>query len=441
MSFKKLFLALLFVFFSFSLAGLARAQSEAVPSPIAPAESSTPSTGSTIAEDLPDLPQITAQDLGVAVPRLLPDSPFYFFKNLQRNLGLILTFDPVKKADLRQKMLDEKLVELDRLAEKTQNVELIQKANDEAQKEMEKLKTQVEKFKETAQDNPAVDKFMQKFVEHGILQQKLLEKLETKVPAQAMEKIETARQRQLQRFGEVMTKLEVKEKIAETVNQALEKQPGNEFKSLKDLQFLRSLEDKLPSQAREALNQVQEKKMEQVQQKLETLSAPDKLKMVEYLQKMGGDRAKQLEILETVKAGIQSGSGKTKEINKFDSAEIEKKLEAVRSKVIEKIENLPQKSNCPAWVSPLPGFCSEGRVVVNKDPQTGCLLPAKCVVAEKVKEGLKRACVELWNPVCGDDSKTYSNDCFARINGVSVVSKGECPEKTEHPSVPAPVTP
>ncbi|MDP2927055.1 MAG: DUF5667 domain-containing protein [bacterium] len=429
---KKFVFCLLFVLFSFGLVSLALAQSEVAPSPVAPVESPTPSVGSTITEDLPT---VTAQDLGVNAPRVLPDSRFYFFKDWQRNLGLALTFNPVKKAELRQKILNEKLVELDKLAEKTQNPELIQKATDAAQKEMEKLKEQVEKFKNTAQNNPEIEKFLGKFVEHSILQQKLLEKLETKVPPQALERIETARQRQLQRFGDVMAKLEAKEKIAERVNAALEKQAGNEFKPLKDLQFLRSLEEKLPTQAQEAMKRVQEKKMLQVQEKLDKMSAEDQLKMVNYLQKMGGDKQKQLEILETVRTEIKNRI----QAGQINAPELEKKLEEVKSKVINKIENLPQKSSCPGWVAPLPGFCQEGRVVIGKDLQTGCLLPAKCVVAEENKKG--GVCAALWNPVCGDDGKTYSNDCFARLKGVSVVYKGECQVKTEYPPVPAPVTP
>ena len=420
------------VLISLCLGSVVMAQSEVAPSPVAPVESPEPVVGATIAEDLPT---VTAQDLGVSAPRVLPDSRFYFLKDWQRNLGLALTFNPVKKAELRQKILNERLVELDKLAEKTQNPELIQKATDAAQKEMEKLKEQVEKFKDTAQNNPEVNKFLQKFVDHGILQQKLLEKLETKVPPQALERIETARQRQLQRFGDVMTKLEDKDKIAERVSAALEKQAGNEFKPLKDLQFLRSLEEKLPAQAQETMKQVQEKKMLQVQEKLDKMPAEDQLKMVNYLQKMGGDKQKQLEIFETVSSEIKSRI----QAGQINAPELEKKLEEVKSKVINKIETLPQKSSCPAWVAPLPGFCQEGRVVIGKDLQTGCLLPAKCVVAEENKKG--GVCAALWNPVCGDDGKTYSNDCFARLKGVSVVSKGQCQEKTERPSVPAPISP
>lgn len=46
-------------------------------------------------------------------------------------------------------------------------------------------------------------------------------------------------------------------------------------------------------------------------------------------------------------------------------------------------------------------------------------------IQQKEKSGLQ-VCIALWDPVCGKDGKTYSNNCFANLAGVEVDYQGEC---------------
>ncbi len=36
------------------------------------------------------------------------------------------------------------------------------------------------------------------------------------------------------------------------------------------------------------------------------------------------------------------------------------------------------------------------------------------------------ACIEIYQPVCGCNNKTYSNSCYAGRDGVTSWSEGEC---------------
>ena len=36
------------------------------------------------------------------------------------------------------------------------------------------------------------------------------------------------------------------------------------------------------------------------------------------------------------------------------------------------------------------------------------------------------ACIEIYQPVCGCNNETYSNSCYAEVDGVTSWSEGEC---------------
>ena len=46
-----------------------------------------------------------------------------------------------------------------------------------------------------------------------------------------------------------------------------------------------------------------------------------------------------------------------------------------------------------------------------------------CIDQDKVSDS---ACIEIYDPVCGCDNKTYSNSCYAEISGLTKWTKVEC---------------
>jgi len=247
---------------------------------------------------------ITAEDLGVGTPNILPDSPFYFVKNLGRQIQNLFTLNPVAKAKLKEKFASEKLIELKKLVEAKKNQKIIEKGIENYQKGIEEVKAAVDKIKEKAEENTQVGSFLDKLVQQQTLHQQILQKLETQVSTTTFEKIQEAREQHLERFGEIMNKLEDnKEKIQERLEQGLEKVGSSTL-------------EKVSTSTKETIIKIRDRIMEKVQQK---------------------------------------NTGKS---------------------------------------------------------ATG-------------------TCITLWDPVCGKDGKTYSNECFAKLAGIDVDYEEKCQEEKE----------
>ena len=48
----------------------------------------------------------------------------------------------------------------------------------------------------------------------------------------------------------------------------------------------------------------------------------------------------------------------------------------------------------------------------------------ECINEDQIEEGF--SCIEIWEPVCGCNDVTYSNECYAYYNGVTEWTDGEC---------------
>ncbi len=383
---------------------------------------------------------ISAQDLEIKEPKLLPDSPFYFVKNWWRGIRLGLTSDPTKKALLRQRFANEKLIELKKLAERKKDPKAIEKARKNYEKETEALKRAAERIK-NLKDKKKVESFLDKFIRHQILHQKLLENLENQVPPETFGKVKETREKHLERFKDVMLKLEDKDKLPERLEKAIEKTKGSEFKEIKALEILKRVEEKTKDEdAKEAIQRARERILNRTKQRLEQMPEKKRKTFEKFIETLPGDKEKRLEILEDLREKLK------------ENPKLEEHLKETRKKVLKRIvqknEEKLKKMECPEIVPPEEGFCEEGRVIIKKDengcPQIVCVNPSqikkelKNRLREKLSKKKQKVCIDLWDPVCGKDGKTYSNACFAKIAGVEIAHKGICEDaiKEKLPSLP-----
>ena len=199
-----------------------------------------------------------AQDLKVGEPTILPDNPLYFLKEWGRNIQIFFAFNPIAKIQLREKFANEKLIELRKTVEQEKSQERIEKAIGNYQNEIKEVKRAVEKIKESAEENRTIGNFLDKFIQHQILHQEILQKLEEQVPPEVFEKIKETREMHLEKFEEVMNKLqENKEQLQERLEKNLQAIPGNEFKEEEFIQIRDRILEKVQEKAQERKEQEQ----------------------------------------------------------------------------------------------------------------------------------------------------------------------------------------
>lgn len=249
---------------------------------------------------------VSAQSLDATEPTVLPNSPFYFFKNLGRAIQSAVTLDPIKKAELREKFANEKLLELRKLAGETQDTDIMERATASYQKEVENVKKAAEKIKQTATENSKVGDFLDKYIQQQTLHQAILQKLENQVSTSTMARIQEAREAHLEKFGEVMQRLENKEKIQERLETNLKEIQGSEFKEFKALEILDALEEKAPQAIKEAVQNVRANTLNTLKEKVQEMTAEKAEQFQTYTEQVSGTKEKQVEILESLKTELQN---------------------------------------------------------------------------------------------------------------------------------------
>lgn len=271
---------------------------------------------------------IQAEDLGISDPKILADNTLYQVKSFWQGLRSALTFNPVKKAELKLQYANEKLIEAKKLAEIKNNPELAVKALEKYQNQI----SEVAKIVENASDKmkEKADNLTNKIIDYSFKQQKLIDNLEKKLDVQQGQIAQQAKNQGLEILGKTISGMIPVEQINNKINGVIDNQKGSEFKNFKNLEILKAVEQKVPETAREAIRQAQQN----VLQKLETEinQSQEKEKFQNYVANIGGDETRHLEIIQEM-------------VQKEIPQTIRQELNKAKEKIIERVEKKMQMLN------------------------------------------------------------------------------------------------
>lgn len=191
-------------------------------------------------------PTITAADLGVSEPA----SGFVgWFRNLVYNIQYGLTFNPVKKANMKLDQVNQRLLEAQKFLlenpDKQQAQIQYQQALAKYERTMQKVQTLTERFKDKSATNPKIDQFMNRFTDNVLKQQMIIDKMKNNLTPEKLQLLEKIDENTLKTMGEILKNVDDPARIPDRINNAINNLPGvmAEAKYLKGLEFLNLLDE------------------------------------------------------------------------------------------------------------------------------------------------------------------------------------------------------
>ncbi len=204
------------------------------------------------------LAAISLSDLGVDNPGLLPTNPFYFVKEWGRALKQLVTFDPVKKAQLELQVTTEKAAELKQVVDlNPKNADVLSRALGNYNNGIEKLKSELESLDPTSADAIVL---ANDIASQSLKYQELLEELKASHP-DASDSIGAVQDKIDETIQELVSK-EGSVDLRELIDNAVSSQKDDLGREIKALPFISRLEEAATSA--EARAKLDEAKSDQI---------------------------------------------------------------------------------------------------------------------------------------------------------------------------------
>ncbi len=261
---------------------------------------------------------VTNEELGTTKARILPNSALYGFKRFERALRETLTFNPIKKAELRLANANQELSDAQQLVDANPDsgdaISAASRAVVRYEQRIEKIKDTIDGINAQKQDNrEEVSALLDNVLDKQIKHRKVLEHLEgvvlqnapQDVRARVADTIAESRDRATQHTGEIMGAVDTDANaLTSRIDRVLQQQTGSDFKDLRNLEALRHVEQFVPSEARDAILNAQTNAFKRLSSTINSMPEDARGKRFEqYARNVSGDETMRMELFDRMKQG------------------------------------------------------------------------------------------------------------------------------------------
>lgn len=254
---------------------------------------------------------VSAKDLGIAEPLILPDSLFYPLKKLVRTIELALTFGPLQRAQVLIRQDNDKTLEAAKLLEKSSSRETINLALAtlaEVEKDFGKLKENSAKLDKLRQEQPKkVELLVDQIIKNGLARQTVFASIEDKVYGADYVRVEKIRQSVLKDGVESLLQLTGGDAqiLVQKLELAAYAQSGSKFKELKAIELLTEIKRFQPKKIDQILEASKNRLVKQFETHLLTIEKKEQEReLLAYAEGLPGNAIRQFEAYEQLKDGF-----------------------------------------------------------------------------------------------------------------------------------------
>ena len=223
---------------------------------------------SVFAQEVDQLLETTSDEAEVLAEELEVEEPgiFSWFWNTIRDVQILVTRDPIKKSELQLKKASRQLIKARKMiSENPDDVNLkdkLERISEKYQSLISRINDRVETFEQENPDASKLKSFLDKYTNQQFRHQEILRRLEEKVPAEVAEQIRANRERYLEKFGEVMNRLQTKTEFKERISELLKEGKEGIERRIRRMEIVDKLEQGAGAIIREGIREIKQERKE-----------------------------------------------------------------------------------------------------------------------------------------------------------------------------------